>query len=100
MAAPDLDACVMYYGFPELDVQKLAAIEAPVLAVWGNHDDAIPPATVNKFEAALTAAKVEHTFHRYEAVHAFANPSNPKYDEAAAADAWQKVQVFLKHNLR
>jgi carboxymethylenebutenolidase len=100
MAAPDLDACVMYYGFPVLDSKELAAIRAPVLAVWGNLDDAIPPSTVDEFDKALTAAEVEHTFHRYDAVHAFANPSNARYDEKSAEDAWTHVQAFFAKHLK
>lgn len=34
---------------------------------------------------------IEH----YDADHAFANPSNPKYDETNSADAWDKVLRFL-----
>lgn len=100
MAAPDLDACVMYYGFPPRDTKGLAAIEAPVLGIWGNKDEAIPPTAVDAFDKLLTEAKVEHTFHRYDAVHAFANPSNAHYDEKSAADAWGHVQAFFAKHLR
>jgi len=33
---------------------------------------------------------------RYDAEHAFANPSNPHYDQTSAGDAWSHVLVFLK----
>ena len=32
---------------------------------------------------------------RYDAEHAFANPSNPRYAEGPAADAWSHVLAFL-----
>ena len=54
-----------------------------------------PPAAVDKFEAALKQAGVKAELHRYDAPHAFANPSNPKYDEKASADAWSHVLAFL-----
>jgi carboxymethylenebutenolidase len=38
---------------------------------------------------------VNATIYRYDAEHAFANPSNPKYDEKSAADAWSHVLAFL-----
>jgi carboxymethylenebutenolidase len=32
----------------------------------------------------------------YDAVHGFANPSNPKYDKVAADDAYGKALTYLK----
>ncbi len=99
LAAPDLDACVMYYGFPIDDPKQLAAIKAPLLGIFGNKDQAIPPPKVDAFDQALTAAGVTHTIFRYDAEHAFANPSNKIYDAKSAADAWEKVQKFLDEKL-
>lgn len=92
---PDVDGAIIYYGRLEMDSEKLKPIEARLLGVFGNLDEGIPPAEVDKFEAALKTAGVTATIHRYDAPHAFANPSNPKYDEKASADAWAKVLVFL-----
>jgi carboxymethylenebutenolidase len=100
MAAPDLDACVLYYGAPVTDVEKLKAIHAPVLGIFGNEDESIPPPAVNEFEAALRQAGVKAEILRYDAPHAFANPSNPKYDTEAAGAAWKKVQAFFAANLQ
>jgi carboxymethylenebutenolidase len=100
MAAPDLNACVMYYGRPETDVEKLKTIRAPLLAIFGNKDEAFPPPLVNEFDAALTKAAVKHEILRFDADHAFANPSNPHYDEKAAAAAWAKVQPFFAAQLK
>jgi len=52
-------------------------------------------ATVEEFLAALKQAGVKEEIHSYDAEHAFANPSNPIYDEKSAADAWQHVLAFL-----
>ncbi len=99
IATPDLDAAVMYYGFPVMDTAELSKIRAPLFGVFGTLDQAIPPQTVTEFENALTAAGVKHEIHNYEAIHAFANPSNPRYDTTAAADAWAKVSKFLRSRL-
>jgi len=99
IAAPDLDACVMYYGFPVDDPAKLAAIKAPLLGIWGNKDAAITPAKVDAFDKELTDAKVAHKFFRYDAAHAFANPSNDIYDAKSAADAFEKVKAFFDEKL-
>ena len=77
------------------DPKQLAAIKARILGIFGNQDKGIPPEKVNEFEAALKQAGVRAEIFRYDAPHAFANPSNPKYDEAAAADAWTHVLAFL-----
>jgi carboxymethylenebutenolidase len=100
LAAPDLAACVMYYGRPVLDPDALKAIKAPLLGIFGNKDQSIVPATVDAFDAALTKAGTQHTILRYDAPHAFANPSNPAYDEKAAGAAWKEVQKFLAAELK
>jgi carboxymethylenebutenolidase len=99
IAAPDLDACVMYYGFPVDDVKQLAAIKAPLLGIFGNKDTAITPAKVDAFDKELTEAKVVHTILRYDAAHAFANPSGQAYDKTSAADAFEKVKAFFDEKL-
>lgn len=95
LAFPDLNGTIMYYGRLETDPTKLAAIKGQLLGVFGTRDKGIPVEEVDKFDAALTAAKVPHEILRYDADHAFANPSNPKYDEKSAGDAWQHVLAFL-----
>jgi carboxymethylenebutenolidase len=95
LAHPELDGAIIYYGQLETDPAKLAAIKARVLGVFGNQDKGIPPDAVNTFEAALKEAKVTAQVFRYDAPHAFANPSNPKYDQASASDAWSHVVAFL-----
>jgi carboxymethylenebutenolidase len=92
---PEVDGAIIYYGQLETEPQKLSSIKARILGIFGNQDTGIPPAQVDKFEAALKQAGVQHEIRRYDAPHAFANPSNPKYDEQAAADAWEQVLAFL-----
>ncbi len=96
---PTLNAAVMYYGRLVTDPAALASLRAPLLGVFGNQDQSIPPAAVDEFESALKAAGRRVTIYRYDAPHAFANPSNPKYDEKAASDAWTHVRDFLAKNL-
>ena len=100
LKAPDLSAVVMYYGQPVMDPAELKAIKAPLLAIFGNQDQSIPPATVNEFEKALKDAGVKHEILRYDAEHAFANPSNPHYDQVHAAEAWERVRAFFGKELK
>jgi carboxymethylenebutenolidase len=100
MAAADLDAAVIYYGRLETDPKKLAAVKAHILGVFGNEDQSIPPQVVDQFAAALDSVGIHHQILRYDAPHAFANPSSPRYDQASATDAWKHVQTFLAEHLR
>jgi carboxymethylenebutenolidase len=97
---PDLDAAVLYYGFPIEDVEQLRKIRAPLLGIYGNKDKSIPPSAVDAFEKALNSAGVTTEFHRYDADHAFANPSNPVYDQTNAAAAWEVTRTFLAKHLK
>ena len=100
IAAPDLDACVIYYGFLVTDPAQLAAIKAPICGIFANKDQNITPADVAAFDAGLTAAGVPHEIHGFDADHAFANPSGSRYDQPAATAAWEKARAFLAAHLR
>ena len=97
---PDLDACVLYYGRPVTEVAQLAGIKAEVLGVFGTQDASLPEETVGGFEAALKEAGVKARILRYDAVHAFANPSNPKYDQVSAGKAWDEVRELFGRTLK
>lgn len=97
---PDLDAAVIYYGRLETDPEVLAKIEAPVLGVFGNEDEGIPPAAVDAFAKAMQQAGESLELRRYDAPHAFANPSSANYDAKAAEDAWSNVRAFYAEHLR
>ena len=90
----------MFYGPPVTDVAKLKTLKGPVLGLWGNKDQGIPPSAVAEFDKALTDAGVKHEFHAYDAGHGFANPSSGAYKSDAAKDAWEKTKAFLKANLQ
>ncbi len=88
--------CVMYYGMPEKDVNKLATLHCDVIGFFANKDKWITPAVVSQFEADMKTAGKKITVYHYDADHAFANPSNPVYDKAATADAYAKAIAFIK----
>ena len=98
----ELDATVIFYGGnPPSDAAALRPLQMPVLGLYGAEDSSIPEAAVAAFDAALTEAGVEHTFHVYPgAGHAFANPSGQSYQPAAAQDSWRRVTAFLAENLK
>jgi carboxymethylenebutenolidase len=97
---PDLDAAVIYYGRLDTDPKVLAKITAPVMGVFGNQDEGIPPAAVDAFAKAMKEAGESLELHRYDAPHGFANPSGAHYDAKAAEDAWGHVRAFFAAQLR
>ncbi len=99
LAGKQAVACVIYYGMPEKDPEKLKTLNAPVLGIFGKKDRGIPPKIVQTFEAAMKNAKKDITVKMYDAEHAFANPSNPRYDKDASADAHALTIEFFKKNL-
>lgn len=84
----DLAAGVPFYG-AQPNADDTAKIKAPINAQYGELDARITggwPA----FDAELTKAGVPHEGHVYPgANHGFHNDTTPRYDEAAAKEAWQ-----------
>ena len=94
-----LDAAVIYYGRLVTKAEQLKKIKAKLLGIFAVKDRGIPISAVADFERGLLDAGVHHELHRYDANHAFANPSSGRYDERCAGDAWKKVRAFLKREL-
>ncbi len=100
LAAPQLDAVVTYYGHLSQQAEKLAALEAPLLAVFGNQDEVIDLKAVQRFEFGLEqAGGKRYQLVRLDGGHDFANPSRPSYAAQPAAAAWRQVRRFLRDHL-
>ncbi|HVV54073.1 MAG TPA: dienelactone hydrolase family protein [Mucilaginibacter sp.] len=100
MAGKQDVACVMYYGMPEQDVNKLKTLHADVLGNFANKDQWITPKVVAQFAANMKAAGKKLYLHQYDADHAFANPSNPVYDSQATKEAYAYTLAYLKPRLK
>jgi carboxymethylenebutenolidase len=92
--------CVMYYGQPEKDESRIAQIQCDVLGVFGTKDRGIPNESVDEFAGKMEKAGKKFELVRYEAVHAFANPSNPGYNKEFGEDAFNKSVAFLKERIK
>ena len=99
-AATQCDACVIYYGMPETNVDRLKELHAPVLGIFANKDKWITPAIVSNFQAAMQKAGKQLSLKTYDANHAFANPSDPSHDKDAADDANKHALDFLKRKMK
>ncbi len=102
---PEMDAGVIWYGYPPLEYVDASKIKVPLLGHWGTQDQAFAIGGVDELEKKLRAANVKFEFHRYNAKHAFANETADakkmemlKYDPKAAEIAWQRsLDFFAKH---
>ncbi len=91
--------CVMYYGFPEKGASRIKPLKTDVLYIYGAKDNFIKIADVKGLGKAVEATGHKFQLHSFDAVHAFANPSNPKFDAKAAGEAEVFTLKFLKTKL-
>ncbi len=86
---------VMYYGMPVKDVEKLKTLNSDVLGLFAT-ENFISKQVIEEFAANMKTAGKELNYKIFDAVHGFANPSNPKYDEAKAKEAYSMALEYLK----
>jgi carboxymethylenebutenolidase len=104
---PEMDAGVVWYGLPPVDLVDAGKIRAPLMAHWATQDAAFALADVDRLEDKLRAAGVPYTGHRYLAHHAFANETAvgpgrlamTQYDPAWAQIAWDRSMRFFGRHL-
>jgi carboxymethylenebutenolidase len=96
LAGSQAKGTIMFYGRPENDLEKLKSIQCDVIGFFGNLDRSPAPAMVTEFENNMKALGKNLVTHKYEAGHGFANPSNPSFNAAAAADSYSKAIAFLR----
>src|SRR2546425_284080 len=103
----DLAGVIGFYGVPlgpgrndvPAPVDVADRFASPVLGLFGGADGAIPPTSVEAFEAALGGAGVEHRLVTYpDAPHSFFDRSFQEH-AAASADAWRQVLAFIAEHM-
>jgi carboxymethylenebutenolidase len=95
-----LKTAVLCYGRLTTDPKPLAALQGPVLGIFGGRDEGIPPATIEQFKKAMTKAGKSTTVYVYpDCSGSFMDPDSPHFegraDRAAIADAWAKIETHL-----
>lgn len=99
VAYPDLAASVPFYG-RQAAVEDVPRIEAPLMIHYASLDERIN-AGWEAYGAALEENGKEFSVHFYPDVnHGFHNDTTPRYDEAAAALAWERTLAFFDTHLR
>jgi len=89
--------CVMYYGFPDLEKKNGGRAASDVLYIYGTKDKFIKEVDVISFGEKVKESKHDFTLKRFDAEHAFANPSNPKHNASATTEANAIVIAFLRN---
>jgi len=98
-AGHGLAGAIGFYGRPGR-VERFADIAAPILALMGGADAAIPREDVEEFDRRLSDAGVEHEVEIYDgAPHSFFDRRFDEYAEASA-DAWSRVLAFVERYSR
>ena len=100
----DLAGAVGFYGslgyrgdWPG-PIARAAELKGPILALQAGDDESIPPEQVAEFDAALTAAGVEHEIVVYEgAPHSFFDRKQEQFAEASE-DAWRRTLEFVERS--
>jgi carboxymethylenebutenolidase len=100
----DLAGVIGFYGPPvgpgRNDVPAPAdvaeQIASPVLGLFGAADEAIPASAIATFEAALTAAGIDHRLIAYPgAPHSFFDRKADEFVRSSEA-AWEEVLAFVR----
>lgn len=96
---PDLAAGVAFYGSAP-NVEDVPKIKAALVIQSAEVDERIN-ASWPAYETALKAAGVRYERHLYPGTqHGFNNDTTPRYDEAAAKLAWERMLAHLNTHVR
>lgn len=107
-ARRDVGAAVTFYGggvaegrfgFRPL-IEEAAELRAPWLGLFGDLDQGIPVADVERLRVAAASSGQPTEIVRYpDAGHGFNCDRRPSYHEASATDAWARALTWLDHYL-
>ena len=94
-------ACVVFYGIHPKVEPDFERLRAPVLGLYAERDQFVPPAAVRALEEKMAEHGKSIETHVYPGVdHAFFNDTRPEvYDPDAAADAWRRTTEFFRRHL-
>lgn len=90
---------VMYYGMPIKDLDKLKTLNCDVLGLFAT-EEWISKKVIEEFSENMKKANKVLNYKIFEAAHAFANPSNAKFDEKAATEANAMAIKYLKEKFK
>ena len=94
-------ACVVFYGIHPKVEPDFENLSAPVLGLYAEKDQFVPPEAVRALEEKMREHGKAIETHIYPGTdHAFFNDTRPEvYDAEAAADAWRRTVEFFREYL-
>lgn len=100
-AQDGIGAVVDCYGIHPNVRPDFASLGAPVLGIFAENDEFVPPEAARALEVELREAGVEAHVKVYVGVqHAFMNDSRPDvYDAHTASEAWNDLLAFFRASL-
>ena len=109
--SPSVKAGVAWYGrlvgnstslTPRHPVEVAAALNGPVLGLYGEKDGGIPLDTVDKMKSALAAGNAASRASQFvvypDAPHAFHADYRPSFRQGPAEDGWKRALEWFKAN--
>lgn len=95
----ELRAAICFYGVPDPTVFDAAQIRVPFQGHFAQRDNWCTPDKVTALEERLSAGGVDFELHRYDADHAFMNPTGSGFSAPTAALAWERTVQFIDQRL-
>ncbi|PRY87048.1 dienelactone hydrolase family protein [Mongoliibacter ruber] len=86
---------IIYYGMPIREVERLRNLNSDVLGLFATEQN-ISKEVIEEFASAMDQAGKELEYKIFDAVHGFANPSNPRHDEEATKEAYLMALSYLQ----
>jgi carboxymethylenebutenolidase len=86
---------VIFYGMPVKDVEQLKKLNGDVLGLFAR-EEYISRQVIEEFARNMKTAGKDLRYIIFDAVHGFANPSNPKHDPAKTREAYEMALDYLK----
>lgn len=81
-------------------IEAVEEVRAPLFLAFGGKDQGITPDDVKRIELALEAKKKRFQLKVYpDSDHGFFRESSNNFKNADIADAWERVQAYLKEHL-
>ncbi len=107
---PKLAAAAAFHGFPTNDTSnpntptepagRVAELQVPVIANFGEADKLVPMSEVERYRAELTKHGKDAEVHTYPGRdHGWTGRKNPSYDEKDADLAWRRSVQFLTRRI-
>jgi carboxymethylenebutenolidase len=102
---PEIRAAALFYpsgiavmspGGGEPSITCADQVKGRVYGFFGTADPLIPNEQVEQIETAFQAQGIDHQIWRYPTGHGFACDRRAEYNDAAAQDAWQKVEELFQ----